>query len=156
MGSVFEVSTQIGFIDSDGHPRIRVRITGTVPGVSVDLDALIDTGFTGFLMLPVAQALSLGLVLIGTGDYTLADGSAVTNFLVKGTLTIGPDLYFASAGNPDEAPESPKRGSESAEGVIVLSGDEALIGMDFLRTLNKALLIHSTSVTLTDEDAPNS
>lgn len=101
----------------------------------MDVDALIDTGFTGFLTLPITQALSLGVVLIGIGDYTLADGSTVANFLVKGTVTIG---------------------SESAEGVVVLSGDEVLIGMEFLRTLNKALLIQSTSVTLTDEDPTNS
>ena len=82
---------QTGYLDSEGHPRLRIRVSGTSPNAFVDVDALIDTGFTGFLMLPIVQALPLGLVLTGTGYYTLANGETVTNFLAQGTIAIPPE-----------------------------------------------------------------
>src|ERR1035438_4514014 len=77
------MSIQIGYLDDNGHPRITIRVSGTHPTASAVVEAMIDTGFTGFLMLPIAQALPLGLALYGTGNYTLADGSSVTNFLAQ-------------------------------------------------------------------------
>src|ERR1039458_4418194 len=59
-------------LDDNGHPRLTIRVSGTNPTASAVVEALIDTGFTGFLMLPIAQALPLGLALYGTGNYTLA------------------------------------------------------------------------------------
>ena len=87
---------QLGFIDSGGHPRLRIRVRGTKPKHFTDDEALVDTGFTGFLMLPVAKALPLGLVLIATGNYTIADGSTVTNFVASGTVTVGPEIGIAA------------------------------------------------------------
>jgi len=100
---------------------------------------MIDTGFTGFLMLPLAQALPLGLALCGTGDYTLADGSTVTNFLARGTVTI------PNATDP-----------ESAEGVIVLAGDSPLLGMEFIRSLNKLLVVGRFVVLIDEASLPTS
>ena len=90
-------------------------------------------------MLPVAQAIPLGLVLYGTGDYTLADGSVITNFLAKGAVSIGP--AYNRADNP----------IETVEGVIVLAGEEALVGMEFLGALRKMLVISSSAVFLITE-----
>ena len=108
-------------------------VRGTSPNSVCRCHALIDTGFTGFLMLPVAKALPLGLTLCGTGDYTLADGKPATNFLARGTVTI------PHAEHP-----------ESAEGAIVLAGKHPLLGMEFLRALNKLLVIGKV-VALIDE-----
>lgn len=129
------MSLQVGYIDSNGHPRIKIVVSGTNSGAVADVDAMIDTGFTGFLMLPVAQALPLGLVLYGTGNYTLADGSEVTNFLAKGTVTVTP---------PDGMPPPPPPfalQSETVEGIIVLAGDSVLVGMEFIRNLEKVLVV---------------
>lgn len=126
---------QIGFIDSAGHARLRVKIKGTNPGVVVEEDALLDTGFTGFLMLPIATALPLGVVLLGTGSYTIADGSTVTNLLAKGTVSVGPPFDLPLPPNPDLLRE------ESIEGVFVLGGDTVLLGMEFLRGLDKLLIL---------------
>jgi predicted aspartyl protease len=61
------MSIQIGYIDNDGHPRLTIRISGTDPNNFIEEDALIDTGFTGFLMLPQAKAFGLGSSLSAQG-----------------------------------------------------------------------------------------
>jgi hypothetical protein len=98
-------------------------------------------------MLPIAQALPLGLALYGAGDYTLADGSTVTNFLAEGKVTILPPSlspqYEAVTGAPP--PMDPNRAvaleQETVKGTIVLGGDGALLGMEFMRSLDKLLLV---------------
>jgi len=52
--------------------RLRVRGTG---GIELDVDAIIDTGFTGFLTLPSATVATLGLVRHSSSSAVLADGS---------------------------------------------------------------------------------
>jgi len=103
---------------------------------------MIDAGFTGFLMLPIAQAFPLGLALYGTGDYVLADGSPISCFLAEGTAEI-------------RAPSQSSGESsimEPVTGVVVLGGDGALLGMEFIRSLKKWLFVGS-AVMLADETA---
>lgn len=100
-----------------------------------------DTGFTGFLMLAIAQALPLGLALIGTGDYQLADGKIITSFLAKGTVLICPPSFDPVSG-AGVAPTTPVTTlPESIEGTIVLGGNGAILGMEFLRSLDKWLIV---------------
>ena len=47
-------------------------------GQARQVEAVIDTGFTGFLTLPPSLVAELGLVFKGTSEATLADGSAVS------------------------------------------------------------------------------
>jgi hypothetical protein len=69
---------QAGYIDNNGHPRITLDIWGPDAANIIRVDAVIDTGFTDFLMLPSDQALSLGIVPSSTASYVLADGSIVS------------------------------------------------------------------------------
>jgi len=135
---------QIGYIDSDGHPKVRIRVNGTNPDASASLEAMIDTGFTGFLMLPISVALPLGLVLMGTGDYTLADGSGISNYLAKGTVTIGESLGVVDVRK--------QHASEAVEGIIILCGESALVGMEFLRSLKKLLLVGAVVLLMDESD----
>jgi hypothetical protein len=89
-------------------------------------------------MLPIAQALPLGLVLVGTGDYELADGNTVTNFLAKGKVTV--QLPSNLSANPPPPPFPPIE-PETVEGLIVLGGTGPILGMEFLRSLNKLLAV---------------
>ncbi|MGA2212171.1 MAG: hypothetical protein ABSH31_02755 [Bryobacteraceae bacterium] len=148
------MSTQIGYVDPNGHPRITIHIRGTHPTEFVEIDALVDTGFTGFLMLPIAKALPLGLALYGTGDYTLADGSPISCFLAEGTIEIRPpsQSLTLTAKTPPPANPAPIVQPESVTGVVVLAGDDALVGMEFIRALKKWLLVGS-AVLLIDNDA---
>lgn len=47
-------------------------------GRLVDLDAIIDTGFSDYLALPPAVVAALQLPYYGTADYELGDGDVVT------------------------------------------------------------------------------
>ena len=146
------MSLQIGYIDSEGCARIRIRISGTFPEVFFDVDALIDTGFTGFLTLPIIQALPLGLTLIGTVTSVLADGTTISSFSAKGTVRLGPDLYLASLGANATAIYHMKDKigikDETVEGAITLTGDDVLIGMELLRSLRKSITIGRDMVSL--------
>jgi predicted aspartyl protease len=149
------MSTQIGYVDENGHPRVTIHIRGTRPTEFVEVDALVDTGFAGFLMRPIAQALPLGLVLCGTGDYSMADGSPISCFLAEGTIEIRPPspskFQDAAIGAPLAFAASSVMQLESVTGVVVLGGDDALVGMEFIRGLKKWLMVGS-AVLLIDED----
>jgi len=88
----------------------------------------------------------LGLVLVGTADFELADGSMITNFLAKGNVTIRPPTVTTSV--PSAAVTSAE--SETVEGIIVLGGNGAILGMEFLRSLDK-LLVVGKIVALVDD-----
>lgn len=157
------MSTQIGYVDPNGHPRVTIHIRGTHPTEFAQVDALVDTGFTGFLMLPIAQALPLGLALYGTGDYNLADGSPISCFLAEGTIEVRrPSLMpkfrakrDANPGPPDQEIDAVSLFEpESVTGVVVLGGDDALVGMEFIRGLKKWLLVGSAVVLLDEKDMP--
>jgi hypothetical protein len=128
------MSTQTGYIDSDGHPRLTIRISGPDPANFIEEDALIDTGFTGFLMLPQAKAFGLGIAPAGTGDYTLADDSVVTNFLGMATVTVQPPSVLPASTDPGaQIAFQP----ETISGVVVMCGNGALVGMELLRLSDK-------------------
>ena len=47
-------------------------------GQTQDVEAVIDTGFTGFLTMPPGVVVELGLPFVNIGQVTLADGSEAT------------------------------------------------------------------------------
>jgi len=55
---------------------VRLRVSGP-GGLSAEVDAAIDTGFTGFLALPADTIAVLGLHLVGSRRGRLADGSLI-------------------------------------------------------------------------------
>jgi len=100
-----------------------------------EFEAIIDTGFTGFLQMPLFEAFPLGLVLAGTTSVTLADGSASPRLMAIGTVTIGTT-------------------EETALILLDVGSDAILIGMSLLRKLKKKLIVSSTDVLLEDEPPP--
>ena len=120
---------QTGSLDSSGHPVIKIEVYGVVPQLKREFEAMIDTGFTGFLMLPFVDAFPLGLVLYGTSNWTLADGSSSPKLLGLGTVIIG---------------------QEEVSGVIVLEAGPCrpLLGIEFLRKSAKTLLVTQSGMLL--------
>jgi clan AA aspartic protease len=66
-----------GHVSADGREAlIDLRVFSGANGRGLtDVRAVIDTGFTGFLTLPSATIQSLSLLLFGSREVVLADGS---------------------------------------------------------------------------------
>ncbi len=63
-----------GSFGSSSSPELKIKISGMV-GDGAEFSAIIDTGFTGFLSMPLVDAFPLGLLLFGTMNLVLADCS---------------------------------------------------------------------------------
>ena len=66
--------TERGAVSARLEPEVRVRLRGPA-GNDIEVTAVIDTGYTGSLTLPVGVASSLGLARQAGGRAVLADGS---------------------------------------------------------------------------------
>ena len=110
-------------LNSAGHPYIRIRVYGISEDLAKEFDALVDTGFTGFLHLPLTLALPLGLTLLSTANYTIGDGSTISNLIAFGTIDYEGQKTFG----PISLEQDPKC-------------KDVLIGMEFIH-LSKHMLI---------------
>ena len=66
-----------GAVNAAYEPVVTLAIQGPA-GETREIDAVVDTGFTGFLTVTPELARELGLDFLGMGLGTLADGSEVT------------------------------------------------------------------------------
>lgn len=122
-----------GFFDQARNPCVKIRLSGAFSGEDAPaFDAIVDTGFTGFVAMPLIRAFPLGLPLLGTTTVTLADGQSHTKLLAQTFATVG---------------------ERSNYGLVILepSSTEVLVGMDFLRTFGVALFVSERRIALYDE-----
>ncbi len=70
-----------GVIRETGTPTLKLKAIGR-GGNEVTLEGILDTGFDGFLCLPIPLAVSLGLELIDVTRTELADGTVLEDELV--------------------------------------------------------------------------
>lgn len=124
----------VGFFDKQGNACLKFHLCGVVhqePGL--EFQGIIDTGFTGFIQLPIQHAFSLKLPLDGTVTVTLADGSSTVCLTVLAKTTFD---------------------GETQLGVVSLEAgsQDVLIGMDFLRKFRKSVIITKNEVILLEED----
>lgn len=80
-----------GSLVGNSSPTIQIELYGVwgrqnPPNL---VDAIVDTGFTGGVSIPIMQALPLGLTLFSTANFTLADGSTDSAFLCIGRAQLG-------------------------------------------------------------------
>jgi clan AA aspartic protease len=68
----------MGFVDLHGRALIEIRVRASDIAARHDLEAWIDTGFTGDLVLPQQMIDDMELPASGTVKAALADGSLVT------------------------------------------------------------------------------
>jgi clan AA aspartic protease len=66
-----------GVVNAAHEAVITLSLQGPV-GEPREVEAVVDTGFTGFLTLPPSLVTELGLVFRGASEGTLADGSEVS------------------------------------------------------------------------------
>ena len=122
-----------GFFDSSGNPSLKFGLSGVHSQQPTEFSAIIDTGFSGFVSMPLVQAFPLGLPLVGTTSVVLADGSNQTKLVAQAMAHIA---------------------SREKIGIVILepSSTDVLIGMDFLRTFEAALVVTKQGILLLDEN----
>lgn len=76
-----------GSIDSRNLLWVPITVLGEQG--QQNISALLDTGFTGELLLPVQIAIPLGLKLAGVGSVQLADGSINQQMLFSASIKWG-------------------------------------------------------------------
>jgi predicted aspartyl protease len=121
----------LGEFDSSGSPIIAIKVAG--PSGAKHYKAVIDTGFTGFVELPISEMIELGLKSYGAANVMLGDGSVITNLLSSSDVHLGNQIQ---------------------NGTILLAEGSAgvLVGLAFLREFKKSLILTTTAVFLYDED----
>jgi predicted aspartyl protease len=127
-----------GYFDKAGNPCVKITVSGVYNQSGIEFEAIIDTGFTGFLLIPIVQALPIGLVLDSTTEVTLADGSVKGRYVGYGMVHIvGDDKARLTQG-----------------GLVMLeeTGTDILVGMDFFRKFKLSMGITSQVVMLFDEE----
>lgn len=92
-----------GYIDDRNQLWVEVTVAGQHSQQKVA--ALVDTGFTGELQLPLKVAVPLGLQLAGVGTFELADGTRSQEMLFSASVYWGTTLRMAtvSVSNTDTA-----------------------------------------------------
>lgn len=113
-----------GSLDKLGHPHFQLGVYGISKKHSLNVDAMLDTGFSGFLNLPLAHCLKTGLVLYSTTSYKLADGRQSSTILCLGTIVL-PNL-------------------QEVTGVVSIDFNttETLLGIEFLKKVGGILEIN--------------
>ena len=74
-----------GVVNANREAVIRLRVYG-VGGQEQEFEAVIDTGFTGFLTLPSATIAALGFAFAGRQQVILGDGSVELVDVYTGTV----------------------------------------------------------------------
>ena len=115
------MATIRGSLDSTRCPVVPIGVSAP-PAPSRPFEAVIDTGFTGFVQLPEPRAQELGLAPRTTSETQYADGRIDTVPLAWGKVALG---------------------TEVQEGLVHLQhgSDEVIVGVEFLRLFRKTLVL---------------
>ncbi len=114
-------------ITTNYSPEVTLEVLGLNEGKSIS--AIVDTGFTGFLQIPLSVGIACNLRLWSSSWSILADGSRVKNLQCFGKIRFADREIF---------------------GIITLSdtAEDCLLGMQFLQELKMDF-----NVSVTDKKA---
>ncbi|MBC8264866.1 MAG: hypothetical protein H8E47_12170 [Anaerolineales bacterium] len=108
-----------GSIDEYGHCWVLVTIVGLRQEISVE--AILDTGFDGWVCLPMRLAIQLGLELCGFQTVELADGTQKEELVFSGEVIFG--------NKRDEVDISLTSGGDTLVGIGLLANSVATIDL---------------------------
>lgn len=114
-----------GYFNKAGHPAVEITAIGIRDRFYIE--AIVDTGFDGDLCLPVQIAIQLGLELVSTQRFEMADGTIKNTLIFLGKILMG-----------DEEKEIE---------IILTESDDALIGNGLLG--DKTLIIDYLNMEIT-------
>jgi len=92
-----------GVVNADYEAVIRLRVRGPTASER-EVDAIIDTGFNGFLTLPPPLVAALGLPRLSRGRATLANGSEALFEIHSVTVLWNGQQRHVEADEMDTAP----------------------------------------------------
>jgi len=134
-----------GSISGDFFPRIKITVRNPSNGAERGLDPVIDTGFTGFLLMPLEHAFSLGLdgritipVVLGDSTVRAYSGTIVQVSVSNSRGARGVGLF-----KKEETKDQGK-------------GSDCFVGIQFIRIFGPMFVLSNDAVALADEeDAEN-
>ncbi len=113
---------------------LEFELHGIDKKTSQNFNGIIDTGFNGYLQIPMVQALPLGLKLIGVMPSTIANGQTVVSLMCEGFVTV--------------------EGKEIETIVYLQDGNTVLIGTQLLEKIGKNLILDFVDGTFEFKDRP--
>jgi len=102
------------FFDSRKHPKIKLTVIGARK--SSLLEAILDTGFDGYLSLPISIAVTLGIELTAIIPVEYADGRKSQELVFSVRVNFG--------GREEIVPTTLTAGAEALAGTSLLAGYE--------------------------------
>ncbi len=114
-------------IFENGNPFVEIEIKGFA-GDFKKINALIDSGFNGYLTLPYVEAFPLGLVLLGTQSSVLANGTRADYFVCMGRVKL--------------------ENKEISVSIDIHSDCNILLGTKLLAELGKTLILDPANKTV--------
>jgi predicted aspartyl protease len=126
-----------GFFNAGGSPCVSMRLAGAFTesgdATGVEFEAVVDTGFDGFISMPIVWAFPLRLPLSGLTGVGLGDGSVNDKLTAQGRACVGDRTLWG-------------------EVILEPNSDEVLIGLEFLHAFNFALVLAKSEVLLMEEN----
>jgi predicted aspartyl protease len=126
-----------GFYDEKRNPSLTIRLSGIATHAAMPdgliVDGVLDTGFAGFVAAPITEILPLGLPLSGMTPMILADSSMHQRLAALACVTVGGRALWG-------------------EVVLDPTAKEFLLGLEFLRTFNFALVLTDREICLIEKD----
>jgi len=99
------------FFDARKHPKIKLTVFGAKKGSS--LEAILDTGFDGYLSLPINIAITLGIELTAIIPVEYADGRRSQELVFSVNVELD--------GKKETVPATLTAGAEALAGTALLS-----------------------------------
>lgn len=120
----------IAGVDSQKQVRVEVELQGKYK--SLPYGAIVDTGFTGGLSIPLAVAVEIGLEKAGATTVTLADGTLKTLPVFLAKVKIGDTTVDAST---------------------LVMGTDVLMGMEVLESFQICVNAGTGEVVVTEQES---
>ena len=126
-----------GSLATSGEALVNISVAGPSRARRAkQFPAVIDTGFTGAIQMPLEAAEALGIQPFGTTEQEYSDGRVSAVPLALGRVKLGAKTKYMLIHIHEE-------------------GHDVLVGLEFLREFRKALVvaIHENRVLLVDSIA---